>query len=319
MRSLPRAKVEKTPHYIGSEWDRVISNPDHPNFWKFGVADLVFLESVGDRKFVLDLGCGTGGSTLLLASRGRMQWIVGVDLMSDMVKVAKKKAAEKGLEGKVCFVVCDGRRLPFRSSFFDGLVSRGDAFCFLVPLKTTVQELKKVMKPGGVIVLEMDNRVNWKPGTTISAGFQKTTDGRIAYLVTTFTKKRNYNSVSYFLSPDGKMAKKIAGDPEFQQKGYKPSRSSIQKVKEESIEIRRAAPTSWPSRKGLTGLFKKGGFVKVQMIGDGLFMNLLLERDNTIVEEMKKNPQLFFKIEKRLVHYVNVDRAPTMILVATTP
>lgn len=319
MKSLARVKVDKLPQYYGPEWDRKINSPDNPNFWKYGVADLIFLDHVKDKKLVLDLGCGTGNLALFLASKIEAQWIIGVDLVKDMVNVAKKKAADRGLEKKTCFLVCDGRYLPFKSSFFDGLISRGDAFCFLVPLKSAVQELKRVMKPGGVTVLEMDNRVDWKPGTTISTSFQKTTDEKIAYVVATFTKKRNYRAVSYILDPIGRIAKDVAGDPEFQEKGCKPSECSLQKVKKESTEIRQGVPTHWPSSKELTSLFKRGGFTEVHVIGDGLLMKLLLDGDPAIVEAMKKNPQLFFEIERRLVLHVNPTNAPTIILRAIAP
>jgi len=288
-------------------------------FWKFGVADLVFLDHVGDKKMVLDLGCGTGGSTLFLAGKGKADWIIGIDLSKDMIRVAKKKAADTGLGNKTCFIVCDGRRLPFKPSLFDSLISRGDAFCFLVPLNNTVQELKSMMKPGGVIVLEMDNRVDWKPGTTLSTGFQKTREGQIAYLITAFTKKRDYTSVSYILNPDSKIAKDVTNDSEFREKGYKASKCPLQDVKKEVIKTRRGSPTHWPSRKALTTLFKRNGFTGVQVMGDGLLMKLLLEGDRLIIEAMKKNPQLFFEIEKRLVPYVNPNNAPTMILRATAP
>ena len=149
MTSSSKVREDRFPPYVGSEWDRKISSPDHPNFWKFGVADLTFLEQVKDKKSVLDLGCGTGGSTLFLASKGEAQWIVGVDLMRDMIHVANNNAADRGLGNKICFIVCDGRHLPFRPSSFDGLISRGDAFCFLVPLGATVQELKRIMNRKG--------------------------------------------------------------------------------------------------------------------------------------------------------------------------
>lgn len=319
MKSVSRAKVDIPPQYVGSEWDRKINSPDNPNFWKFGVADLVFLDQVGDKKFVLDLGCGTGGSTLSLASRGKAQWIAGVDLLKDMVKVAKKRAADKGLGDKTCFMACDGRRLPFRSSFFDGLISRGDAFCFLVPLKATVQELKRIMKSDGVIVLEMDNRVDWKPRTTISTGFAKTTDGKIAYFVTTFTKSRDYDAVSYILGPKSRMAKDVAKDPEFQLKGQKPSCCAIRSVKKETVEVRRSAPTHWPSSRELTRLVRRSGFKEVQVMGDGLFMNLLLKGNPELVKAMKESPQLFSEIERGLVPYVNPTSAPTIILRAVAP
>jgi ubiquinone/menaquinone biosynthesis C-methylase UbiE len=319
MKSTKMMRVDLPPQYVGSEWDTKINSPDHPNFWKYGVADLVFLDQVGEKKFVLDLGCGTGGSTLSLASIGKAQWIVGVDLLRDMVKVAKKRAADRGLGHKTCFITCDGRRLPFKPAFFDGVISRGDAFCFLVPLRKTIQELKRVMKSDAVVVLEMDNRRDWKPGTTISTGFAKTTDGKIAYFVTTLTKNRDYRSIFYILDPGSRMVKDVAIDPEFQQKGQKPSRCSVRTVKKESIEVRRSAPTHWPSVRELTRLFRKNGFKEVRAMGDGLFMHLFLNGNPEIVEAMKKSPQLFFKIEKALIPYVNPNNAPTIILRAVAP
>jgi ubiquinone/menaquinone biosynthesis C-methylase UbiE len=319
MRSLWKMKADSFPSYRGLEWERKISNPNEPNFWKYGVANLIFLNYVKDKKLVLDLGCGTGGSTFFVAEHGEAEWIIGVDLVSDMIKVAKKKAANRGLDQKISFVVCDGRYLPFKASFFKALISRGDVFCFLVPLKEAVKEFRRVMTPTGVIVLEIDNRKNWKPGTIISTKFQKMLDGKIAYLVETFTTKRNHGTISYILDPNGKIIRKVAGDPEFKQKGCKAWKHPLQKVKEETLEIRQGVLTHWPTVKGLSTLFKKGGFTEVQVMGNGLLMKLLLDGDKAIIEAMKRNPKLFFEIEKRLIPYVNPNMAPTMILRATAP
>jgi len=311
--------VDRFPPYHGLEWDRKISTPDNPNFWKYGVANLIFLDHISDKKLVLDLGCGTAGSTFFLAEHGKAEWIIGVDLMRDMIKVAKKNAINRGLDQKICFLICDGRHLPFKASCFEALISRGDVFCFLVPLKSTVQELKRVTKPKGVIVLEMDNRVDWKPGSIVSTGFQNMPDGKIAYIVEAFTTKRNHKAISYILDPNGKIAKKVASDPEFQEKGHKAWEYSLRKVKEETIEMRQGVLTRWPTANELPALFKKGGFTEVQVMGDGLLMKLLLDGDEATIEVMKRDSQLFFEIEKRLVPYVNPNKAPTIILRANVP
>jgi len=311
--------VDRFPPYRGVEWDRKINDPDNPNFWKYGVANLIFLDCIRDKKVVLDLGCGTGDSTFFLAEHGEAEWIVGVDLVRDMIEAAKKNAIDRGLDRKVFFLVCDGRCLPFKGSCFEALVSRGDAFCFLFPHKSTVQELKRVMKPKGVIVLEMDNRTDWKPGTIISTSLQKTPDGKIAYVVEIFTTKRNHRTTSYILDPNGKIVKKVAGDPEFKEKGYKAWEFSLQEVKEETLETRQGVPTHWPTVRGLCTLFKKGGFTEVRVMGNGLLMKLLLDGNEAVVEVMKREPQLFFEVEKRMVPYVNPNKAPTVILRATAP
>jgi len=93
----------------------------------------------------------------------------------------------------------------------------------------------------------------------------------------------------------------------------------LQKVKKETIEIGQGVSTHWSIAKGLYTLFRKSGFTEVQVMGDGLLMKLLLDGDKAIIEAMKRDPQLFFEIEKRLVPYVNPNKAPTMILRATVP
>jgi len=314
-----RIKADKFPRYNGLEWDKKIHNPDHPNFWKYGVANLVFLDYVENKGLLLDLGCGTGDTALFLGERGKAKCIIGVDLLKGMIKVAKENAVKKGLEPKIIFLICDGRHLPFRDSSFDALISRGDAFSFLVPMTRAVQELKRIMKTKGTIVLEMDNRTDWKPGAKVSTGFQKTPDGKIAYFVETFTTKRNHRTLSYVLDPNGRIYKRVLSDSEFQKNGYKACEYSLQEIKEETIEIRQGVMTHWPTLKGLSSLFKKAEFTEVQVTGDGLLMKCLLDHDETIIGKMKENPGLFFEIERKLVQYVSVNKAPTMILRAKAP
>jgi ubiquinone/menaquinone biosynthesis C-methylase UbiE len=319
MRFLQKVKVDRFPPYRGPEWDRKVTNPDNPNFWKYNVANLIFLDYIEDKKLVLDLGCGTGDASFFLAEHGEAGWIVGVDLVGDMIKMAKKNAIDKRLDQKTSFLICDGRRLPFKTSCFEALISRGDSFCFLVPLKRTVQELKRILKHKGIIVLEMDNRVDWKPGTIISTSFQKTPDGRIVYRVEVFTIERNHRATSYVLDPNGKIAKSVINDPAFWGKGCKSLKYPLQQIKEETLEIREGAPTHWPTVKELFTLFKKSGFTEVQVIGDGLLMKLLLDGDELITKAMKRDPQVFFEIEKRLIPHIIPDKAPTIILRAIRP
>jgi ubiquinone/menaquinone biosynthesis C-methylase UbiE len=317
MKSSAKIIVDKFPQYNGLEWDRKITDLDNPNFWKYGVANLIFLEQVKGKKLILDLGCGSGGSTFFLGEHNAAEWIVSVDLVNDMIRVAKKNVSGRGLNQKMSFLICDGRYLPFKASCFDALISRGDAFCFLVPLKRTVQEFKRIMKSNGVIVLEMDNRADWKLGTVISTSFQRRHDGKIAYVVETFTTKRNHRAVSYILNPKGKIARKVASDHEFEEKGYKAQRHSFETIREETIEIRKGVLTHWPTARGLYALFKKTGFTKIKVMGDGLLMKLLLDGDKTVIAAMKREPQLFFEIEKRLVPFVNPNKAPTIVLRAS--
>jgi hypothetical protein len=115
------------------------------------------------------------------------------------------------------------------------------------------------------------------------------------------------------------MAKDVAEDPEFQQKGQKKSSCPIRIVKEQTVEIRRSAPTHWPSSRELTSMVRSGGFGEARVMGGGLFMNLLLNGNPELVKAMKKRPDLFFEIERSLIPYVNPNKAPTIILRAVAP
>jgi SAM-dependent methyltransferase len=72
---------------------------------------------------VLDLGCGEGRHTLLLAGAGYDA--VGVDYEPLAIRRAKRIASERGMTGRCRFMVADGFRLPFPNGSFDVLVDFG--------------------------------------------------------------------------------------------------------------------------------------------------------------------------------------------------
>ncbi len=64
---------------------------------------------------VLDLGCGTGGHAVRMATRGYD--VVCVDLTKPGVEAARDRFAKAGLEGR--FLVADAEHLPFRDNMAD--------------------------------------------------------------------------------------------------------------------------------------------------------------------------------------------------------
>jgi ubiquinone/menaquinone biosynthesis C-methylase UbiE len=309
-------EVDRFPPYQGPTWDERIYRPDHPNFWKYGVANLVFLDYVGEKKVILDVGCGTAGSALFLAEHGRADLIIGVDVVKSMIHVARTNAAKKGFSAKTSFLICDGRYLPFKSSCFDALVSRGDAFCFLIPLKDAVREFRRVMSYLAVAVIEMDNRKDWKLGSIVSTDLRKMADGRIAYLVDVFDSERNHVTTYHFLDMKGRIAKEVSSDAEFAVRGHGKCEYSLAEIMKETVETKRGVPTHWPTVKELRRLFVENGYKDIELAGDGMLMKLLLDGEETIISVMKKQPQLFFKIEHELVHLLDPEKSPTIILKA---
>lgn len=95
----------------------------------------------------LDVGCGTGNYSLALARRGLT--VTGVDVSTDMLAAAERKA--RGLES-VKFMRADATALPFAPESFD-LVLSVTAFEFVKDPARAVSECWRVLRPGGRLVV----------------------------------------------------------------------------------------------------------------------------------------------------------------------
>lgn len=67
---------------------------------------------------VLDVGTGTGRGAIALARRGAV--VTGVDASAEMLEVARRRAADAGVE--VTFSREDAHRLPFEDGAFDSVI-----------------------------------------------------------------------------------------------------------------------------------------------------------------------------------------------------
>jgi len=98
---------------------------------------------------VLDLGIGTGQSlNFYPPDRGR---IIGVDLSAGMLREARKKIREHGLERAVVFQA-NALELPFGDSTFDHVFLSHVISVVSDPVRL-VQEAQRVAKPGARIVI----------------------------------------------------------------------------------------------------------------------------------------------------------------------
>jgi ubiquinone/menaquinone biosynthesis C-methylase UbiE len=68
-------------------------------------------------KRVLEIACGTGRFTVMLAQEGAD--VVGLDISAAMLQQGREKARAEGVEARLDFMRGDGARLPFPDDYFD--------------------------------------------------------------------------------------------------------------------------------------------------------------------------------------------------------
>jgi len=105
---------------------------------------------------VLDVACGTGDLSLVLASAGAAS-VVGLDFCRPMLEIARRKADADSRE--IPFVEGDALRLPFGDESFD-VVTIAFGLRNLSGVAEGLRELRRVLKPGGrAAVLEFSTPV----------------------------------------------------------------------------------------------------------------------------------------------------------------
>ncbi|HEY8645595.1 MAG TPA: class I SAM-dependent methyltransferase [Gaiellaceae bacterium] len=103
---------------------------------------------------VLDLACGTGRISIPLAEQGFD--VSGLDISNRVLEVAR--AAAPGLD----FHQGDMRELPWEDGSFDAVINMWTAFGYFdtqVEDERALAEVARVLRPGGVFILDTANQV----------------------------------------------------------------------------------------------------------------------------------------------------------------
>lgn len=150
--------LEMTKHPVGTR--AFFDDLDDYRFDKLHyLPRLVDFDGFAGRR-LLEVGCGIGTDLLRFARGGAR--VTGVDLSRTAIELARQNFALHELVPDA-LEVADGEALPFDSSSFDVVYGHG-VLQYTADAARLVAEAHRVLKPGGVAIFMVYNRVSWLNG-----------------------------------------------------------------------------------------------------------------------------------------------------------
>jgi SAM-dependent methyltransferase len=145
--------VDTLERLVPDGWQRSVLEAEHDARygWTAGL--------VRDRE-VLDAGCGAGRGTAILAAAGATR-AVGVDISDDAVRGARERCGSAAQ-----FVVGDLSELAFEDCSFD-VVTCFETLAQVGDLERALDELRRVLRPGGVLLLSLPNGAAGRAGNPL--------------------------------------------------------------------------------------------------------------------------------------------------------
>jgi len=148
--------------YIGFArlYDELMTNVPYEK-WGSYINDALKKRLTGiENPLVVDLACGTGTMTLLLANKGFD--MIGVDMSMDMLAKAQQKSYEAG--HSILFLAQDIRKLDLFGTV-DAMVSVCDGINYILTpedLSTVFKHVRLFLNPGGVFIFDMNTEYKFK-------------------------------------------------------------------------------------------------------------------------------------------------------------
>lgn len=147
--------------FIGS---RMVRQHEPENKWSVGLLDV----QPTDR--VLEVGFGPGLAIEQIATQASRGLVAGVDFSPAMLSLARRRNARAIKAQRVDLRYGEATELPFAGASFDKALSIHTLYFWSGPHQP-LTELRRVLKPGGLLVLTFLPRERWpagEPAVTIS-------------------------------------------------------------------------------------------------------------------------------------------------------
>ncbi|EIJ41337.1 methylase involved in ubiquinone/menaquinone biosynthesis [Beggiatoa alba B18LD] len=161
---------------------------------------LSFIEGLTEKSKIADVGCGTGGQTMVLA-KNTASTIIGVELWADFITQFNQNAKNQNVQDRVKGVVGNMESLPFQNGELDLIWSEGAIYN--VGFERGLSEWRKFLKQGGYIAVTENTWFTEERPAEIQDFWQKayseidTISNKVAQM-----QKAGYLPIATFVVPD---------------------------------------------------------------------------------------------------------------------
>ncbi|WP_159520632.1 class I SAM-dependent methyltransferase [Sunxiuqinia indica] len=111
---------------------------------------LSFIEGLTGKSKIADIGCGTGGQTMVLAQNTSCE-IIGIDACPDFINQFNKNTQTRNFQSRLKGIIGDMKNLPFQDKELDLIWSEGAIYN--IGFERGLKEWRRFLKPGGYIAI----------------------------------------------------------------------------------------------------------------------------------------------------------------------
>lgn len=137
----------------------------------------VSLLNIQSQSRILEIGFGGGLSTQLASEKAINGFVAGIDHSSIMVQSASKRNSDAIKAGRMELRTGDVASIPYPDQTFDIVFSLHSIYFWVDPIKC-INELRRVLKPGGLLAITIQPKNRWRkeqiesPGINLYFGTQ---------------------------------------------------------------------------------------------------------------------------------------------------
>jgi SAM-dependent methyltransferase len=290
---------------LSKTWGRQVYDKAGAHQFQYFEADLLISSVLTRRMRVLEIGCGTGGSTLVHAKEVRL--LVATDVSRGMVGRARARVARRPFRMRVRFALVDGERLPFMDGSFDAVIGRGVALSYVRDPGKALHEIRRVLVPGGHIAIDAMNELPSSSGRVLRN--VRTIGGKPAYVEQSNEGDLQVRRV-FYLKPKAPLARYCSGSKIFK---TRPRSLASQTLRTERMDAR-----YFPEPR-LRRLAEDAGLSNIQVVPLGQMYRLLMGENPELRRFAVRNRRALSRLAVELRSHFKVSSGFHVMLIGNRP